>query len=113
MPEDYIMRLIQQVAAMLAAIVAKRREGKPQEAQAQVDATCFQTIGLPLSTVKRLTPDALAQHLAQSGGNCCARSVLLAELLDSKCRTSRSREGASNGAGSLYSRLLPDFRFDA
>ena len=80
MPEDYIMRLIQQVGAMLAAIIAKRGDGKPAEARQDLDSTCLQTIGLPLATLKRYSPDALARQLEQSGANRYARSIMLAEL---------------------------------
>jgi hypothetical protein len=81
MPEDYIMRLIQQVAAMLAAIIAKRGDGKPAEARQDLDTTCLQSLGLPLATLKQYSPEALARQLAQSGGNRYARSIILAELL--------------------------------
>ena len=80
MPEDYIMRLIQQVAAMLAAIIAKRGDGKPAEARQDLDSTCLQTIGLPLATLKRYSPEALARQLEQSGANRYGRSIMLAEL---------------------------------
>lgn len=75
------MRLIQQIAAMLAAIVAKRRAGQNVEATQAIEATCLQTCGLPLETVKGLPPDALVEHLRSSGGNRYLRAVMLAELL--------------------------------
>lgn len=80
MPEDYIMRLIQQVGAMLAAIIAKRGDSRPAEARQDLDSTCLQTIGLPLGTLKRYSPDGLARQLEQSGANRYARSIMLAEL---------------------------------
>jgi hypothetical protein len=81
MPEDYIMRLIQQIGALLAAILAKRGDGRPVEARQELDSTCLQTLGLPLATLKRYTPEALAKQLEQSGGNRYVRSIMLAELL--------------------------------
>ena len=75
------MRLVQQIAAMLAAIIAKRRAGQIAEARQEIDATCLQTIGLPLTTLKRMPPEAVAEHLAASGGNRYPRAVMLAELL--------------------------------
>jgi hypothetical protein len=80
MPEDYIMRLIQQVAAMLAAIIAKRGDGRPAEARQDLDSTCLETFGLPLSALKRYSPEALARQLEQSGANRYSRSIILAEL---------------------------------
>src|SRR5258708_129233 len=81
MAEDYIMRLVRQNAAMLAAIVPKGRAGQMAEAQQEIEARSLQTIGLPLKTVKRMPPDALAQHLLASGANRHPRAVMLAELL--------------------------------
>jgi hypothetical protein len=81
MAQDYIMRLVQQIAAMLAAIIAKRRRGEIAEARQEIDAACLQTVGFTLETVKRMPPDTVAQHLAASGGNRFPRAVMLAELL--------------------------------
>jgi len=81
MTQDYIMRLIEQIAAMLAAIIAKRRNGQIEEARQDLEATCGQTVGLTLEAVKQLSPEALASHLCDSGGNRYPRSVILAELL--------------------------------
>jgi len=75
------MRLIEQIAAMLAAILGKRRAGQVEEARQDLDAACGQTVGLTLEAVKRLSPDALAGFLRDSGGNRYPRSVMLAELL--------------------------------
>ncbi len=81
MAQDYIMRLLQQVAAMLAAIMTKRGNGQIDEAQQELQETCFQPVGLSLDAVKQLSPDALASHLRDAGGNRYYRAVTLAELL--------------------------------
>jgi hypothetical protein len=81
MAEDYIMRLTAQIAAMLAAILGKRNDGKIAEARQDLNKLCLDHIGLPLSTVMQMTPEALRGHLAQSGGNRIHRSLLLAEML--------------------------------
>jgi hypothetical protein len=75
------MRLIEQIAAMLAAIIAKRRQGQIEEARQAIEASCGQMTGLNLEAVKMLSPDALADHLRAAGGNRYPRSVMLAELL--------------------------------
>jgi hypothetical protein len=81
MAKDYIMRLTAQIAAMLAAILGKRNDGKIAEARQDLSKLCLDHIGLPLSTVKQMTLEALRDHLAQSGGNRIHRSLLLAEML--------------------------------
>ena len=101
MPEDYIMRLVQQVAAMLAAIIARRGEGKPEEARQDLEATCLGTVGLPLATLKRYAPDDLARHLQQSGANRYARSIILAELFIQDAEL-LSEDGDAQGSLASY-----------
>lgn len=81
MPQDYILRLIEQAAAMLAALIAKRRKGEIQEARQDLQALCLQQVGLPIETVKGLSPNGLAEHLSTAGANRFVRAVMLAELL--------------------------------
>jgi hypothetical protein len=81
MAEDFIMRLVQQVAAMLAAILTQRRSGQIAEARQEVGKLCLESIGLPVEKVKQMTPEGVASHLRESGGNQYPRAVLLAELL--------------------------------
>ena len=81
MAQDYIMRLLQQVAAMLSVIIAKRRSGQLAEASQELEATCLRTVGLPLNKVKQLSPDELAAHLQMGGALRFTRAVMLAELL--------------------------------
>ncbi len=75
------MRLLQQVAAMLAAIIAKRRLGQIAEASRELEAACLRTVGLPLDRVKQLSPNDLAGHLQMGGALRYPRAVMLAELL--------------------------------
>jgi hypothetical protein len=81
MAQDYVMRLLQQIAAMLAAIIAKRQSGQLMEASQEVEAACLSAVGLPLDVVKRLSPDELAARLQMTGALRYTRSVMLAELL--------------------------------
>ena len=81
MSQDYILRLIGQLGAMLAAIIAKRRAGLLVEARADVNAFSIQAVGMPLHLVRQMAPEALTQHLHGSGTPDHARAVILAELL--------------------------------
>lgn len=81
MARDYVLRLIQQVANLLASVLARRQAGDVPAAVREVEDLCLQTVGLPLATVKAMAPDALAAHLSTSGGLGPVRAVLLAELL--------------------------------
>jgi hypothetical protein len=80
-PQDYLLRLIEQVAQMLAAILGLRRAGRNAEAAEQIRQTCLQTTGLPFDVVKHSAPEQLWQLLASGGGTQHARAVMLAELL--------------------------------
>jgi len=51
------------------------------EAKAEIDEKSRQTIGLSLEQVRKLSPEAVSQLLANSGGLRYGRAVILAELL--------------------------------
>jgi len=78
---DYLLQLAQQVAQMLAAILGHREAGRSAEAGLVAEEACAQLIGLPLATVRGLTPESLAGLLAQNEAQRVGRSVWLAELL--------------------------------
>lgn len=77
MPEDYLLRLIEQVSLMLAEL----SRSKAGEKSARISALCLREIGLPLDFVKHSSPETILQLLESGGGTRHARGVLLAELL--------------------------------
>jgi hypothetical protein len=81
MERDYIMRLIEQIGALLASIIAKERAGQFAEARADINEKARQTIGLNVDEVRKLAPEAVAQLLSSCGGLRYGRAVILAELL--------------------------------
>jgi hypothetical protein len=80
MPEDYLMRMIEQTTQMLLSILAAKKAGRNDDAASEIETACSQRIGLPLALVKRSSPEALSD-LMQRGGGRYVRGVLLAELL--------------------------------
>jgi hypothetical protein len=74
MQRDYIMRLIEQIAALMASIIAKERAGKYPDAKAEIDEKARQTIGLSLEQVRKLSPEAVSQ--LRKEGNKPARRRL-------------------------------------
>jgi hypothetical protein len=96
MAQDYLMRLIEQAAQMLAAIIAHRKAGRVAEAALEIEAKCSQTVGLPLDTVRRLSPEALSELLGQAGGLRYPRGVMLAELLLQDAELARSTNRAAD-----------------
>ena len=81
MSRDYILRMIEQIAAMLASIMAKRRAGQVVEARQDLDSQCLRAIGLTLDNLKKLSPEAVAELLHEAGALRPVRAVTLAELL--------------------------------
>lgn len=81
MQKDYIMRMIEQAMAGLIAIVLKAETGQFQQACQDFDQACRNTVGLDLESVKKLSPDALADLLKMSGSLRFTRSIVLAEIL--------------------------------
>jgi hypothetical protein len=77
MGQDYILRLIEQVAQMLAEIRRLRNAERPE----RIGAICEREIGLPLSLVKHSSPDTILQLLESGGATRHVRAVILAELL--------------------------------
>jgi len=80
MPQDYLMRMIEQTTLMLLSILAAKKAGRNDDAAAEIEAACLQRIGLPLALVQRSSPEALSD-LMQRSGDRYVRSILLAELL--------------------------------
>ena len=81
MARDYILRLIEHVALMLAEIVAKRKGGQQVEARAEIESQALQHTGLPLGMIRSSTPAMVADLLRNGGELRYIRAVLLAELL--------------------------------
>jgi hypothetical protein len=96
MQRDYIMRLVEQIAALLASVVAKERAGKLSEAKADLDEKARQNIGMNFRDLKRLSPEAVSQLLDSSGGLRYGRAVILAELLLHDAALSETNDQSSD-----------------
>ena len=77
MPEDYILRLIEQISIMLAELARMKAAEKP----AYISALSLRETGLPFDLVKHSSPDTILQLLESGGGTQYTRAVVLAELL--------------------------------
>jgi hypothetical protein len=102
MQRDYIMRLIEQIAALVASIIAKERAGQYPEAKVEVDAKSRQLIGMSVDAVGKLSPEAVSQLLTSSGGLRYGRAVMLAELLLHDAAIS---EATSHAGDAVVSRI--------
>jgi hypothetical protein len=77
MAQDYILRLIEQVALMLAELSGLKTAERP----ARISALTLRETGLPLDIIKKSSPETILQLLESGGGTQHARAILLAELL--------------------------------
>ena len=73
--------MIDQIAAVLEEIDERQRSGDNSGAKAELNSQSQQAVGLDISQVQRMSPEALAQLLNTSGGLRQGRAVLLASLL--------------------------------
>jgi hypothetical protein len=102
MPQDSLMRLVQQIGQMLARVLALRERGLDVQAVQEIDAMCLQTIGLPLEKLRRMSPEGVALHLEAGGALRFHRAITLAELLLQDAELS---ELSARPADALVSRL--------
>lgn len=80
MARDYVLRLIEQMATMLAALMQRRRAGEVVQAREDLENTSVRTVGFTLSELKRISPEEVARILDQAGALRVTRAVTLAEL---------------------------------
>jgi hypothetical protein len=81
MPQDYLLRLIDQISIVLAEIARLMAAGNRSGALAELNEQCRQTIGLNITQVQQMSPEAVAQLFETAGGLRQSRAIILAELL--------------------------------
>ena len=96
------MRLIEQIAALLASVVAKERAGQYSEAKADLEERARETIGMDLRDLRRLSPEAVSQLLESSGGLRYGRAVIVAELLLHDAAISEATDQAGDALLSYF-----------
>lgn len=76
-----MMRLIQQIAAMVAALIKKKKLEDLPMVMMELEVAAMQHVGLGLHAAKDMTPQELDEYLNQSPGSRHLRGAMLAELL--------------------------------
>jgi len=77
---DYVLRLIGQIALLLAKVLQLRKFGGAGEARERISKACLKNVGLPFALVKRAAPETILEMLASGGGTQHVRAIILAEL---------------------------------
>src|SRR5438105_7229420 len=81
MARDYFLRMIDQIAAVIEEINERQRSGDNSGAKAELNSQSRQAVGLDISQIQRMSPEAVAQLLETAGGLRQGRAILIAELL--------------------------------
>ena len=61
MAKDYFLRMIDQIAAVLEEIDERQRSGDNSGAKAELNSRSQQAVGLDISHIHRMSPEAVAQ----------------------------------------------------
>jgi hypothetical protein len=78
--KDYILRIIEQMGALLRAMVSGIREQRPQDVREASREALTLLLGLPPEVTDSLTPDGLVTVLSVGGRFESTRGVLAAEV---------------------------------
>ncbi|CAN5530719.1 hypothetical protein BH23CHL4_BH23CHL4_02480 [soil metagenome] len=81
MHQDYVMRMIQQMAVFITRVLRLREDGEYDEAIVEITHAYGRLAGLPASMVHALSDDDLIALLGAQGRIATDRCVALAELL--------------------------------
>ncbi len=79
--QDTLLRQVQQLAAVLAHVLFRKRTDQPEEAQAHLAEGLERALGSDLTAVRRLTRDEVLAMCAPGGALAGEASVALAALL--------------------------------
>lgn len=73
--------MVDQIAALLEEIDQRQRSGDNSGAKAELNSRCEEVLGLDISQIQRMSPEAVADLLNTAGGLRQPRSIMLASLL--------------------------------
>jgi len=103
--EDYLMRMIAQAAAVLAAILGLRRAGQYPQALAAIDQALEGLMGLPVGLAKNMDDEALIELILGQGTANLARLAALSKLYEQEGEV-LSEMGRAAEAGQSWGRAL-------
>lgn len=81
MARDFVLRLIEQLATLLAALINRRKAGEIIEAREDLENATVRTVGFTLSEIKLLAPEEVTRIVDRAGALRTIRALTLAELL--------------------------------
>ena len=111
--QDYILRLLQQLGAVVATILGRRAAGDLAGAEQEIEEQCLRHVGLPWVIVRQSSPESLRSLLAMGGALQSLRTLVVAELLVQSADLAQARCNPPAAAAdlslaeALYREILP------
>ena len=111
--KDYIMRMIQQFARFLAAVLFKIESGNVEEAQSDVQSACKDYLGLPFNFLLGMPDQELVNIFTLGGQLDVDRCYIAAQLLFCEAKARKTDRHGSKAISTVYEILqeLPDKDF--
>ena len=103
--DDYILRMIDQIAAVVAKLLLKKTVKTAEEVRSDLESAAAQWIGLDYSTLLRLSRDSLHSLLSSGGKPDAEKCYAAAQLMFADARL-REKQGAPEEAATLYAKSL-------
>ena len=103
--EDYILRQISLLAAILAKVAGLSRAGQFQEAHRMIDQAVEETLGLNASIVNQMDEPGLLNLLTTLNGLDSAKAFVVANLIEAEGDTF-ALQGREDESRQCYQRAL-------
>ena len=98
---DFLMRLIQQLAETIGRALGLAKKGQTEEAQKLLDEALRTHVGMPYSMLEKLPPEEIARLLGPE------KCMIIAAILDARAEVDRAPELAVRAAAIRQAAGLP------
>ena len=82
--DDFLMRMIRQLAEVIARITGLAKSGRSHEAERALEEACGTFVGMPKSMIDRLDPETIAKTFGPE------KAMVIAALLDAEATLEKS-----------------------
>ena len=82
--DDFLMRMIRQLAEVIARIAGLAKEGRSHEAERALEEACGSFVGMPKSMIDKLDPETIAKTFGPE------KAMVIAALLDAEASLGKS-----------------------
>jgi hypothetical protein len=82
--DDFLMRMIRQLAEVIARITGLAKAGRSYEAERALEEACGSFVGMPKAMIDKLDPETIAKTLGPE------KAMIIAALLDAEASLEKS-----------------------